>query len=241
MRRAVLAAALALVAENAYAYILPAEAILSSVAGRRSELAFDTIIAEGRRTIAGVEGEQPVWIAIKPGVGYRMEIRGGGATRVVLTLDRKRWTFVEGEKTPPADRVRADLFVDFLANLDKDGGGKRGLAFLDAFGIQEKPVRFGRLEGRIAYIIGAKPGDESKPQLWVDKIHRVPIRLIEIDPKTKKKTDTRLLGFGSPQTEEWLPQRIETWVDGSLVERISIDRVRVNEPFDITLLRSPAR
>lgn len=239
----VAAAALALVASPivARAYVLPGDAILASVAKRRQTLGFNSLVLEGHRGTADAPNKEKVWLAIRPGLGYRLEAKSGEQTDVTLVLGKKIWTYMEGGPAGAGERLRADLVRDFLGSTDKDSGGKRGLAFLDAYGIDDEQVHLGRLEGRVAYVIGAKAGDMSKPQLWIDKDLRVPIRLIEVDKASKKITDTRLLGYGSAQTGEWYPRKIEVWRDGQLISRTTLDVAKVNTPVDDGLFKKPTR
>ena len=228
-------------AAPAAAYVLPADAILAGVAKRRSELGFETLVLEGYRGMARGPNAPTVWLAIKPGVGNRLEVKRGNETTVTLTVGRRRWTFTEGSRPGRRERMRADLNVDFLGATELDPEGKRGLAFCDAHRIDDEIVNLGRIDQRVAYVIGAKSWEPDRPQLWIDKGFNVPVRLIAVDKKTKSVTDTRLLGYGSAQTGEWYPQRIEVWRDGELVERTMFTRARVNEPLNDGLFRPPSR
>jgi hypothetical protein len=68
MKRIGAAIALALsIATPAAAYILPAEAILSSVARRREQLGFKSLVIEGLRRRGGAgTAEERVWEAVLP-------------------------------------------------------------------------------------------------------------------------------------------------------------------------------
>lgn len=224
-------AAACLYASPAAAYILPADAILADMAERRAQLGFTTLIAEGYRGTAEDPNQHAVWWALKPGKGQRLEITNDAGKLVIVTAGRKRWTFREGEAPGKPQRVRADLMIDFLADTSGDKGSKRGLAFLDALKISDEQVHLGRLGDHIAYVIGGRAKETDKPQLWVDKNLLTPIRLITIDPSTKARSETRMVGFGSPLTGEWFPRRVEVWRDGAMIERTTIVRVRVNEPL----------
>ena len=89
---------------------------------------------------------------------------------------------------------------------------------MSAYRIDTEVVSLGRRGKTVVYIIGAKPWEPDKPQLWVDKDLRAPIRLISLDPNNSSIVDVQLIGLGSAQTEEWFPRRIEVRRDGALVE-----------------------
>lgn len=223
-------------ASNALAYVLPAEAILSSVARRRESARFTSLVLEGIRRKGGSNtAEERVWEAIVPGAGHRIEIRGPEGTTVILTAGTRRWTWREGER-PTQTKVRPTLVTAFLGDTD----GKREAGFLAAYGIDSEVVSLSRLEKQIAYVIGAKPWELDKPQLWIDKNFRVPVRLIEVDPKSRELVDTRLIGYGSAQTGEWWPRQIEVWKNGQLLEETTYTEAKVNEPVDPALFKPPA-
>lgn len=228
-----------LAAGPALGYVLPAEAIMAGVARRRSEIGFSTIVVEGRYKRA--EGaEERVWEAIKPGKGHRIERKdAAGNTSVILTTNGKRWSFKVGERAAPPERVGTDVLFGLFGNTEKDGNGARGLSFVKGLGIDDSVVTMARLEKRIAYVIGAKPWEPNKPQLWVDKELDVPIRLVTVDKKSGAITDTRYLGVGSAVTGEWFPERIEVWRDGKLVESTTYVSVRLNEDVSDDLFRPP--
>lgn len=241
-RKSVIAAALIATAITleplAFAYILPAEVILSTMAKRRAEIAFTTIVAEGTYQ-RGSGPPLAVWEAIQAGLAYRRERKGPNGTEVALTTQSRRWTFKLGEKAPPPVKIAGDLFLTFIGASEKDSGGARGHAFLRALGIDESVVSLARLDKRVAYIIGAKPWEPKKPQLWVDKEFFVPTRLIEVD-KQGSVTDTRLLGFGSATTGEWYPARVEVWRDGNLIEATNYSSAQLNEEVAEELLKPPS-
>src|SRR5262245_27289490 len=94
---AVLGAVVAL-ASSAFAYILPAEAILSAVARRRAEIGFSTIVVEGSFQRGDGGPSLQVWEAIKANRAHRAERRDGTNTEVALTLPGKHWSYRTGER-----------------------------------------------------------------------------------------------------------------------------------------------
>ena len=223
---------------SALAYILPAESILSAVTRRRAEIGFETLVAEGTYQ-RGDQPPIPIWEAIDASAAHRIE-RKGPETEVTLTVPGKRYQFKLGEKASQSAKYNGDLVFTFYANTDKEGGLQRALAFLQARGIDETVVTMARLDKRICYVIGAKPWETNKPQIWIDKKLYVPTRLIEVDKATGSVTDTRLIGIGSAGTGEWFPRRIEVWRDGKLVEATTYSSARLNEDISADLFRPPS-
>ncbi|MCK6550006.1 hypothetical protein L6R52_29500 [Myxococcota bacterium] len=237
--RVVLAtAAFVLVPSTVLAYLLPAEVIFSNVAKRRSDIAFSTITVEGTYQ-RGDAPPVPVWEVIKDGKAHRVERKGPGATEIVLTVPGRRWSYKLGEKPGAAQKIPSDLVLYFLGSTDKDAGGQRGVAFARQRGIDENEVSLGRFEERPVYIIGAKPWETNKPQLWIDKVLSAPVRLIEVD-RAGSITDTRLYGIGTELTNEWFPRRIEVWRDGKLVESSTYTKAELNAEVSDDLFKTPS-
>ncbi len=96
-----------------------------------------------------------------------------------------------------------------------------------------------RQDGRPAFVIGAKPWEAEKPQLWIDKALRVPVRVVQRDP-SGGWIETRLLGFGSAATNEWFPSRIEVRKNGQLIEQTTYSKAQLNVRLDDKLFAPPS-
>lgn len=232
------AGAVVTLASSAFAYILPAEAILNAVARRRAEIGFSTIVVEGTFQRGDGGPSLQVWEAIKANRAHRAERRDGTNTEVALTLPGKHWSFKAGERAGAAQKWPGDLIFTFFGSTEKDSA--RTSQFLRAHDIDENVVSLSRLDKRVAYVIGAKAWEENKSQLWIDKDLNLPIRLIQVDKNSGAVTDTRLLGVGSAVTGEWYPQRIEVWQNGKLVEATTYTSARLNEEVSEDLFKPPS-
>lgn len=223
---------------QALSYLLPAEAILASIAVRRDAIGFDTLVAEGSYQ-KGNEAPVQVWEAIRANKAHRVERKREGNTEITLTVGARRWRYQLGDKGVAPSKADADLVMTFLANTDRDPGAARAVNFCKRLGIDLDVVSLGRLDGRPAFIIGAKPWEPNKPQIWVDKQFRVPVRLVQVDA-SGLVTDTQLHGFGSPATSEWYPNRVEVWQNGQKVETTIYERAQLNLPVDDKLIAPPS-
>jgi hypothetical protein len=222
---------------DAAAYLLPSDAILSIVASKRAGIGFTTLVAEGVRTAGGERAK--VWEGIRAGKAHRIELERPGATDVVLTIDGKRWKFQLGKKAGPPEKVKADLIMTFLGTPEKDPGGKRGILFLKRYEIDDEIVSLDRQNDRIAYVIGAKPWEDDKPQLWIDKEYMLPTRLM-VKEDDGTALEMRLLDFGSGATGEWYPRRIETYRNGQLVESTTYSSANLNLALEDSLFEPPS-
>lgn len=222
----------------AFAYILPAEAILGSVSKRRADIALQSLVVEGRVEV-GEGAPYPVWEALVPGKARRVEHKLEGRTEVVTTVGARQWRHALGEKAGRPDIIKDDLFLTFLGAAQSDPNGQRAVSFAERLKIDTSVVSLSRLDRRVAFVIGAKPWEPNKPQIWIDKRLRVPVRLVYVDG-SGNVVDQRLLGFGSAVTGEWYPRHFEVWKNGTLERRTTYDRVLVNEPVEPNLLAAPS-
>lgn len=225
------------VAGSALAYIVPADVILSRIASHRKGLGIDTLILEGTHTRNGEAA--PLWAAVQTGRAWRTQTRRGNSTEVDLLVKDRRWRFNLGSPAGTPERDPHDLILTFLFPTGSDSGGKRGEAFLKKHGIDDGTVSMGRADGRVAFIIGAKPWEPTKPQLWVDQELLVPLRLIYVDKGTNVVHEQRLSGYGGEMVDQWFPRRIEHLENGKVIERLEIRKLEVNPSVDKDLLSPP--
>jgi hypothetical protein len=79
---------------------------------------------------------------------------------------------------------------------------------LSKVGIDTKTVSFGRLEDKIAYVMGAVYPDESHPQLWVEKDTFRPLRLLFPPSGNSGKIEIRYDHYFNVGRGMWYPGRI---------------------------------
>jgi hypothetical protein len=211
----------------AHGYIDGARLLLERAAAARAAMDLDSLVAEGRR----LEGGQTaaLWEGFRVGFGLRREIRNDDDVVVTLIKGDRSWTFRAGESSTP-ERVRPDLWSTFLAHDRRDHSGAAGVQFLEAHRIDPSVVSLHRQGRRTVFVIGAKPWQPERPQLWLDKEWLVPLRLVYQSQGTLH--DVRLFGYDDPNTGPFYPQRIEERQDGTLLRTTLIDVVRPNAPLD---------
>jgi hypothetical protein len=88
------------------------------------------------------------------------------------------------------------------------------------------------LEGRPAYVVGAKQGDLQTMQFWIDKERLYFVRLIQPDPKdpTHPK-DIRFEDYKRVEGGGWVAEHVAVMVDGKLVFEEKYSDVKVNPPL----------
>lgn len=230
-----LACLVALFATPALAFILPTDAIISSMIKRRAQLVFKTLALHGHYRTADAP-ERDVYEVLNH-KARRREIKSGDSTVVELVRGSSKWVYRSGEPQPKAEKIALPELLDVLIVSGSESETEK---MLRAWDIDTKEVSLGRFEKRIAYVIGAKPWESNKPQLWVDKELMAPLRIIGRDAKGRL-IELRTLGFESAQTNEWYPQRVERLEDGKLVESLSFQKVELDPEIDANLLEAPGR
>lgn len=167
--------------------------------------------------------------------GVRVEIRDG----------EKYMTKIAGQPDK-AGKAPIDLLHDQVTTyppMDDSRASERLLKDMRTLNINPEVVSFARFDGRVAYLIGSKPWEENKAQLWLDKDSLLVLRVVMVAPtapgakpdEKPRKTDVRYLGWGSAVGGNWFPQTIEVWDGDRLVRRSITKNVERNISFDATL------
>lgn len=240
-----LVAAATLGAARAEAYRPPARLLLQKAMDRQAERGTKTVKVDAETQLFDAAGS-----ARGPAFVERLMLQAPGSmrresdlpdgTRVELRVDDKQLVKQPGQPDK-SGKAAADLLFDFVNGappLDPDRAMERVLRDMKALGINPEVVSFARFDGRISYLIGSKPWEKDKPQLWLDKDTLLVTRVVMVqkgEGGAVQRTDVRYLGWGSPIGGVWFPASIEVWVDDKLVRRTLVENVDRNLAFDATL------
>jgi hypothetical protein len=118
--------------------------------------------------------------------------------------------------------TRPNFFSDFFTlggTLEQEQARERLYKAMVHMKVDPEVVSLARFDGRVAWLIGSKPWEEGKSQLWLDKETLMPLRLVEVKKDGKSRTEMRLLGYGSAEAGSWFPKVIEVHKDGALIRR----------------------
>jgi hypothetical protein len=202
---------------HAFAYIPPAEQIFSLMPHQKHQ-AIQVLVLTLETTSYGDEGPEGV-VTLTETVCYRYpdrflsKINATSGEKLYLvegdasliTIDQK----IISEKALPMDAYK-DLFLYRSPESLMD--------HLSKVGIATDTVSFGRLENKIAYVIGAVYPDESYPQVWVEKDTFRPLRLLFPRSDTSEKIDIRYDHYFSIGKGMWYPGRITFYKDDQPVK-----------------------
>ncbi|OFX18793.1 MAG: hypothetical protein A2V77_16265 [Anaeromyxobacter sp. RBG_16_69_14] len=242
LRRTIAALVVALaVAFPAGAYLPPASAILKRVSQRRADLAVATVEVRGTLTffgdaarhvsaatglpLSGPELAAPAILLVKLPWRCRLELAPGGVTPANRPTVSARGARIRGMQNAPQARA---LLEGVCALLGEQGGGgaepERSIALrLASQGVALNEVALGRLDGRVAWVLGGRP---PRPQAWVDKQSLQLIRLVA--PLAGAERDVRLLDFGSPVGGDAFPRAVELWSGRDLDARFVTEKLMLN-------------
>lgn len=239
-----LAMVAALGAARADAYRPPARLLLQKAMERQGERGTKTLKVDAETQLFDAAGS-----ARGPAFVERMLFQAAGSarreselpdgTRIEVRVDDKQLVKQPGQ-ADKSGKAAADLLFDFVnaaPPIDPDRAVERVLRDMKALGVSPEVVSFARFDGRISYLIGSKPWEKDKPQLWLDKDTLLVTRVVMVqkgEGGAPQRTDVRYLGWGSPIGGVWFPASIEVWVDDKLVRRTLVENVERNVSFDAT-------
>ena len=137
-------------------------------------------------------------------------------------------------------RAPPDLVAAFLASgppVERSQLTDAWLKQLEALKVDVDVVSYARFNGRICYLIGSKPWEQDKPQVWVDKESLQLIRVVTIRKMEGKaqRSEVRLLGWGSPEGGAWFPKTIEYYEGETLQWTSNTRSLEKNKPMDKAL------
>ena len=172
----------------------------------------------------------------------RRESDQAGGTVVEVRSEGRLITRVNGQ-ADKTQKAGVDLLADMVvAALPLDAGmaADKMIMSLKGLGVNTEVVSYARFDGRVAYLIGSKPWETDRPQLWIEKDSHLPLRLVTFQKGADgvmTRLDVRYLGWGSPVGGAWYPQTIEIWRGDKLLRRALTQNVERNVAVDATLFR----
>ncbi len=245
---AVVAVVVAFAAVPALAFRPSATWLFSRVMERARERGTTSLRAEATTTTWDIAGT-----AVIEGAAERTWLSAPGRLRRELDLVKGHSTEVRGDgrlltQVPGQADKKTNGSLDVVAEImtamsSQDAGpaAQRLIGSLKAQGINTEVVSYSRFDGRVAYLVGSKPWETDKPQLWLDKDLLVPLRFVTFqkDNGATVKIDQRYLGWGSPVGGSWYPQVIETRRGDAVVRRSVTEDLERNVAVDGNLFAIP--
>ena len=219
----------------AQAYVMPADFLMRLLAEARRESGQKDITLTLNADLADHDHQVDERIYLKRPERFRLVQQDD----VTLVRVDKEGQSAAGEDralkpTGPSQNLLPVLLMPRGKDLDEmQARLVKALADLE---IDTKTVTFGRLGETVVYVIGARAWETDKPQVWLDKMTFMPVRMI-LPVKTDTKptlVDTRLLEYGTGPVPS-LPRVVEEWRDGKLARHAEVVSVQLNQELPETL------
>lgn len=241
--------ALSVQATPAMAYVLPADYLCRLMAeARRPSLKDATLVLEA--ILADREGSVDERIYLKRPERMRLWRQGAPAYVEVVA---EGLAASGDEKGPKDDGTSPNPWpaLVFPRGKDVDEAGTRMLEAIEAVGIDSNVVTLGRYPGGVAYVVGARPWENDRPQLWIDKTSVQPVRILwpvatdgKAGARAKAAGPTDRPGAGMHELRllnyvGGLPRKLEEYEDGRLLRRSEVTRVTLNQNLPESLFTLP--
>jgi hypothetical protein len=172
---------------------------------------------------------------------FRSDIVSELNQRIYISNQGQTITVIDGVISDAAES-KFDVYKDLLLYRSREILSER----LSNLGIDISVSSLGRIDGRIAFVVGAEFPDQTVPQLWIDKETFNPMGIIVFGAKSPYGTQT---GFLEIRYSNWrqigkisYPMQIEFIQDGVIVRTIEVDDYQINpgfskDVFDIARLK----
>ena len=161
---------------------------------------------------------------------FRSDIVSESNQRIYISNQGQTITVIDGVISDAAES-QFDVYKDLLLYRSREILSER----LSNLGIDISVSSLGRIDGRIALVVGAEFPDQTVPQLWIDKETFRPLGIIVFGAKSPYGTQT---GFLEIRYSNWqpigkisYPMRIEFIQDGVIVRTIEVDDYQINPSF----------
>jgi hypothetical protein len=236
---------LALVATAApvSAYVPTAEFLVRLLADKRRDLGLKDLTANLVAEVDGVEGQVDEHLYMRAPERVRLVSQREDGPIVYVEREGQRAAGPENalKRLTGTTDLTGPLFMP--AGGDLDGIASHLLSTLRSLGVDTTIVSLGRQEDTLAYIIGARPFEPEKPQVWIHKQSLQPMRTVLLDGGRAgaSRVEVRFLDFGSPVGGDYLPGAVEVYRDGKRVRRAELQKLAVNQGLPETLFDVPRR
>jgi hypothetical protein len=225
------------------AYVPSADFLLKLLAEKRRELALKDVSAQLVAEVEGVEGQVDEHLYLKAPERVRLVSQREDGPIVYVEREGQRAAGPENALKRLAGAADLTGLLFMPAGTELEAMGSHLLSTLKSLGVDTGIVSLGRQDDTLAYIIGARPFEPDKPQVWIYKQSLQPMRtvLFEHGRATPSRVEVRYLDFGSPVGGDYLPGAIEVHRDGKRVRRAELQKVAVNQGLPDTLFDVPRR
>ncbi|MEJ2729739.1 MAG: hypothetical protein P8185_14745 [Deltaproteobacteria bacterium] len=161
---------------------------------------------------------------------FRSDIVSESNQRIYICNQGQTITVIDGVISDAAES-QFDVYKDLLLYRSREILAER----LSHLGIDISVSSLGRIDGRIAFVVGAEFPDKTVPQLWIDKETFHPLGIIVFGAKSPLGAQKGLLEIRYSKWQQIgkinYPMQIEFIQDGVSVRTIEVDDYQINPSF----------
>jgi len=147
----------------------------------------------------------------------------------VIFADQRIYPFRDGKLGNARDFVHPLLVLGFDVYgqpVESTVGQLKGLG-IDMSVVHEEPWQNGT-----AIVVGAKQGDLTSPQFWIDKKNLLFVRLIQPVGKDKKSIqETQFNGYQKVKGGGWVSAEVKFFVDGKISTTEEYTKIQTDRPL----------
>lgn len=230
----------------AWGYVLSSDAVVEKLAEKRLELRLHALRVRGTLYLEGEPAKKAASALGQQLIGDRLQVattlhyKMPGRCRIEVEAgpedQRPSVSWVNGQLRSSGIPIAAlEAMARYTCPLLSMRGGADGEKAINrlmrALGVDAKTVKLGRAGGGVAYVIGGKPRDTSRAQLWVDKDRFQPVRVVAARAEGGP-LEVRLVDYTSPVGGEWHPRIVEVRQGESHLGKFVAERVEANPKID---------
>lgn len=142
----------------------------------------------------------------------------------VLYHGNRQYRFENGEQTNSSANNPTSLLMGGLVYLQPV---EASIALLDSIGYDLDAFHEADMDGRPAYVIGARADDLETPQIWIDKEHLYFVRSIRrVGQNGQRVLDVQYKDF-ERLSKGWTEMRVDFFLDGNLIQLEYYSNVQV--------------
>ncbi len=224
-----------LASSTAEAYVLPASFLTRMLFDKRHDQKIKDLTIELNREEIVSSTSVDFHLFLKQPRRLRLVAEGDGGT---VYVEKEGVCGAGSPERPKKLKCRVQDLIGFLfvpGETDYEERSKALLGALARAGLDTGMVALGRdAEQRFVYIIGARPWEPEKPQLWLSKTSFLPVRL-RAKVGDGKSYEARFLEYGSEVAGNWFPRVIEEYENDELVRRSEVSKIKLNESLPETM------
>jgi len=209
----------------AFAYILPGDFIIRKNAEQRATDVFREITLEGSVEFKGpggtIAGEGT--LVINEGGGLELKVMSGHKEHDLVVRSGRVISASESMKSVvDALKGREQLVADMFPILVPNSVLNREIR---EAGITPEIRSLARFKGRVAFALGARSGDRSSSQLWIDKDSFQILRLMLAGKTADERFDFRFIDYQTSPAPGKAPRTLEILYGQNVLFRMDAEKI----------------